>query len=117
MTNYGGHFEIDLVAIVTRFFSGKNYPFRHLHYLWHWKSLVEKIFAHFYNPIEMFTITSEYQKGEKVKKMLDDAALNISCLIRLNSHLDDAHINLDQLKFVVFCVNTSVQMCRKQINV
>ena len=50
MTNYGGHFEIDLVAIVTRFFSGKNYPFRHLHYIWHWKPLVEKFFAHFYNP-------------------------------------------------------------------
>ena len=50
MTNYGGHFEIDLVAIVTRFFSGKNYPFRHLHYIWHWKPLVKNFFAHFYNP-------------------------------------------------------------------
>ena len=71
MTNYGGHFEIDLVAIVTRFFSGKNYPFRHLHNIWHRKPLVEKFFAHFYNPIKtwkvltfLFLVSSHFQTAK-----------------------------------------------------
>ena len=44
--------------------------------------------------------------------VLKDAALNR--MIALNTHLDDAHIDMDKLKFVLFRVYNHVQMCRKQ---
>ena len=31
----------------------------------------------------------------------------------LNTHPDEAHIGMDRLKFVLFCIYNHVQMCRK----
>ena len=41
-----------------------------------------------------------------------DAALNR--VICLNTHLDEAHISLDQSKLVLFRIYNHVQMCRIQ---
>ena len=35
-------------------------------------------------------------------------------VIGKNTHLDDAHIDMDWLKSVLFCIYTHVQMYRKQ---
>ena len=38
----------------------------------------------------------------------------LNWVIGLNTHLHDAHIDMDQLKFVLFRIYNDVQMCRKQ---
>ena len=45
-------------------------------------------------------------------KLVKDAVLNR--VIGLNTHLDDTHIDMDRLKFVLFRIYNHVQMCRKQ---
>ena len=44
--------------------------------------------------------------------VLKDAALNR--MIALNTHLDDAHIDTDKLKFVLIRIYNHVQISRKQ---
>ena len=44
-------------------------------------------------------------------KFKEDA---LNRVIVLNTHLYDAHIDMDRLKFVLFCIYNHVQMCRKQ---
>ena len=33
----------------------------------------------------------------------------------LNTHLDDAHIHMDRLKFVLFRIHNHAQMCKKKL--